>query len=328
MRGLVAVRLLDGELDVHQAAHLQRPGHGLGLALQLGDDLGRQREGRHGTGAVARVHPGLLDVFQHAGHEHRLVVAQGVDVHLGGAVQIVVDQDRVVARHPHGLADIAVQLFAIVDDHPCRVRPARRRGAGRRDSRPRPPCAAASSALRARPLGGWRSGRCRAALLEPLAVLGQVDGVERRCPGSGCRPPAAAWASFSGVWPPNCTTTPISVALRPLDVDQLQHVLGRQRLEIQPVGGVVVGRDGLGVAVDHDRLDADVGEGEGRVAAAVVELDPLPDPVRTAAQDDGLLRGRSARTRTRESGPAPRSRRSNTYRRWPRRTRRRRCRCA
>ena len=39
--------------------------------------------------------------------------------------------------------------------------------------------------------------------------------------------------------------------------DHVEHVLGRQRLEIEAVGGVVVGGDGLGVAVDHDRLEAD-----------------------------------------------------------------------
>jgi hypothetical protein len=82
---------------------------------------------------------------------------------------------------------------------------------------------------------------------------------------------------------------------RALDVDQLQHVLGRQRLEIEAVGGIVVGRDGLGVAVDHDRFDADVGEGEGRVAAAVVELDALTDSVGAAAEDDGLAAHRRRR---------------------------------
>ena len=96
-------------------------------------------------------------------------------------------------------------------------------------------------------------------------------------------------ASFSGVWPPNCTITPSSSPLRLLDLDQLEHVLGGQRLEVEAVGGVVVGRDGLRVAVDHDRLEADLAQREGGVAAAVVELDALADAVRPAAQDDGLL---------------------------------------
>jgi hypothetical protein len=52
--------------------------------------------------------------------------------------------------------------------------------------------------------------------------------------------------------------TPCSVPFA-LDVDDLQHVLGRQRLEIEPVGGVVVGRDRLRIAVDHDGLVAGVG---------------------------------------------------------------------
>ena len=41
-------------------------------------------------------------------------------------------------------------------------------------------------------------------------------------------------------------------------LEDLDDVLFGQRLEIEPVGGVVVGRDGLGVAVDHDGLVAGV----------------------------------------------------------------------
>jgi hypothetical protein len=73
-----------------------------------------------------------------------------------------------------------------------------------------------------------------------------------------------------------------------LDAQDLQHVFERQRLEIEPVGGVVVGRDRLGVAVDHDRLVAGPGQREAGVDAAVVELDALADPVRAAAEDHDL----------------------------------------
>ena len=41
-----------------------------------------------------------------------------------------------------------------------------------------------------------------------------------------------------------------------LGVHDLEHVLEGQRLEVEPVGGVVVGGDGLGVAVDHHGLVA------------------------------------------------------------------------
>ena len=72
---------------------------------------------------------------------------------------------------------------------------------------------------------------------------------------------------------------------RPLGVADRQHVLGRERLEVQPARGVVVGRDGLGVRVHHHRLEPGLLERERRVHARVVELDALADPVRAGAED-------------------------------------------
>ena len=66
----------------------------------------------------------------------------------------------------------------------------------------------------------------------------------------------------------------------------VEHVLDRQRLEEEAVGRVVVGADGLRVRVDHHHFVAVGLQGEGGLAAAVVELDPLADPVRAAAEDD------------------------------------------
>ncbi len=71
---------------------------------------------------------------------------------------------------------------------------------------------------------------------------------------------------------------------RLLPVDDFQHVFEGQRLEIQPVRGVVVGGNGFRVAVDHDGLETLFAQGQRRVHAAVVELDALPDAVRSAAQ--------------------------------------------
>ena len=102
------------------------------------------------------------------------------------------------------------------------------------------------------------------------------------------RTPAAASspAMFSGVWPPNCTMTPSRLLL----LVNAQHVFHGERFEVELVGDVVVGGDGLRVAVDHDRLEARVAQREGRVHAAVVELDPLPDAVGTAAEHHHLAR--------------------------------------
>jgi hypothetical protein len=61
-----------------------------------------------------------------------------------------------------------------------------------------------------------------------------------------------------------------------------------QRLEIQAVGRVVIGADRFRIAVDHHRFEARILQREAGVAAAIIELDTLPDPVRAAAQDRDL----------------------------------------
>jgi hypothetical protein len=69
-----------------------------------------------------------------------------------------------------------------------------------------------------------------------------------------------------------------------------QHVLERQRLKVKPVAGVVVGGDGLRVAVDHDGLEAVFLQRKRRMATAVIELDALADAVRPRAENDDLVR--------------------------------------
>src|SRR3546814_17202158 len=60
---------------------------------------------------------------------------------------------------------------------------------------------------------------------------------------------------------------PDQLARRLLDVENLEHVLGRQRFEIEPVGRVVIGANRLRVAIDHDRLEASILQRKARMAA-------------------------------------------------------------
>ena len=92
---------------------------------------------------------------------------------------------------------------------------------------------------------------------------------------------SSALARFSGRLPAELDDH----SHRPHAVADVPHVLDRQGLEEEAVGRVVVGADGLGVGVDHHHLVPVGAQGERGLAAAVVELDPLPDPVRPAAQD-------------------------------------------
>jgi hypothetical protein len=69
-----------------------------------------------------------------------------------------------------------------------------------------------------------------------------------------------------------------------LAANDLEDVLGGQGFEVKPRGGVVVGRNGLGVGVDHYRVVSGLFEGVAALDAGVVELDALPDAVRAAPE--------------------------------------------
>ncbi len=60
----------------------------------------------------------------------------------------------------------------------------------------------------------------------------------------------------------------------------------RQRLEKEQIGRVIIRRNRFRVRVDHDRFIAKFLHRERCVYAAVVELNPLPNPIRPAADDD------------------------------------------
>ena len=155
----------------------------------------------------------------------------------------------------------------------------------------------ASSRDVAVPLAGCVMFRSDSSAAEPLAIFGQVDRVRRRPedPHAGVlqrereleRRLAAELHQARHV-----------AAGRAFGFDHRHHVFERQRLEVQPVGRVVVGRHRLRVAVDHHRLEVFLAQRERRVAAAVVELDALADPVGAAAENDDLV----ARVRIRLAG--------------------------
>ena len=224
--------------------------------------------------------PGLLDVLHDPGDEDVASVRQGIDVDLDRVLEKPVDEDRGVAGRLRGLVDVAFEGVLAVGDlhrpppqhvaraHHHRVSDARRhlllllrRAAGPVRWLPEPELVEQG--------------------LEPLPVLGLVDRIRRgaddRDPGPFERGRELERGLSAELHDHSHELAPLH--LRRGDGD---HVLDRQRLEVEPVGGVVVGRDGFGVAVDHDRLEARLPEGEARVDAAVVELDALPDAVRPA----------------------------------------------
>ena len=137
-------------------------------------------------------------------------VAEGIDIHLDGVAQIGVDQHRALARHHHGLGDVAGELRLVVHDlHGAAAEHVRRadhhREADRRRDRPWP---------------RRRSGRCRfRGCLSPsrsISALKRSRSSARsiasgEVPRIGTLAFSSACASLSGVWPPNCTITPLTL---------------------------------------------------------------------------------------------------------------------
>ena len=76
---------------------------------------------------------------------------------------------------------------------------------------------------------------------------------------------------------------------RMFQLDDIHHILDGERLKIEFVAGGVIGGDGLGVVVDDDRLIPCLPDPPDRVDGGVVELHPLSDPDRAAAEDEDLF---------------------------------------
>ena len=71
-------------------------------------------------------------------------------------------------------------------------------------------------------------------------------------------------------------------------LDHIHDVFVGERFEVEPVARVVVRRNRLRVAVDHDGLETGVAECIGGVDAAIVELDALADAVGPRPEDGDL----------------------------------------
>ncbi len=119
--------------------------------------------------------------------------------------------------------------------------------------------------------------------LKPFAVFSKVDRI-RRCANDGCTRRFECAREFQR----RLAAVLHDNALGLFVVDDLHDIFERQRFEIKPVGGVVIGRYGFRIAIDHDGLEARFLERQCRVNAAIVEFDALPDSVRAATEDHDL----------------------------------------
>src|SRR5699024_1354199 len=117
--------------------------------------------------------------------------------------------------------------------------------------------------------------------VKALAVLGQVDAL-----GGGAENAHAVAVQALGQFYRRLPAKGHHHAHRLLAGDDAQNVLLRERLEVEAVGGVVVGGDGLRVVVDDDHFKAHAPQRAHAVDGGIVKLDALPDADRPAAQND------------------------------------------
>src|SRR5699024_5353663 len=279
--------VLQRVLDVHQTLHADALGQLAGGFPDLFDVLLPQRHRWQRTGGVTGVDTGLLNVLHHAAEVDVLAIAESVDIDLDGGIQEAVDQDRVLVSDLRGARDVVTQAGLVVDD----LHAASAEDVGRADQhrvtdigRDLTGLLEAGGGAEGR---GWQLGVTQ-DLAELAAVLGQVDGLRGGADDRHTSVREALRQAQRGLATEldDHARDGAGLGLRAVD---LHDVLEGQRLEVQAISSVVVGGDGLRVAVDHHGLVANAGELEGRVNAGVVELNALADAVRAGAQDDDLF---------------------------------------
>ncbi len=274
---------LDRKLHVHQAdnAELQRQ-----LAHLLADlvlNLLGQGIGRQGATRVTGVDTGLLDVLHDAADDYIGAVADGIHVQLGRIVQEAVQQHRRFVGDAHRLGEVATQILLVIDDfhgaatqHVGGANHQRVGNAlGQQHGLFQRGDGAVFRLLETEALDGR---------LEALAVFGAVDGIR-----AGTDDRHAVGLQRSGQFQRGLATVLDNHALGFFDAHDFQHIFQGHRLEVETIRGVVIGRDGLRVTVDHDGLVTIFAQGQRCVHAAVVELDTLTDTVRAAADDHDLV---------------------------------------
>ena len=224
-----------------------------------------------------------LDVLHDTGDQNVLAVADSIDLDLG-TLQIFVDQNRVFdilrKNDRHILAHVVLverDNHVLTAEHVGRTQQHRiadgfgnvKRFLGRHNG----------DAARTLDVIFFEQ------LVKALSVLRHINGVI-----GGAENIHAVVAHELGELDSGLTAERDHDAVGVLGLDNAHHVLVGERLKVESVGGVKVGRNGFGVVVDDHHVVACLLERPYAVNGGVVELDTLTDTDRTGAEyDDGLF---------------------------------------
>ena len=272
----------DDELDVQQPLDVERDGKPLRIVDDGIDDTGGKRLRRIDSDAVARVNPRALDVFHDAGNNDVDAVGNRIDFHLR-PLHVAIHEDGVIRRDLYRALHVVAQLVLIVDNlH----RAAAEHIGGAHHHRIADalcPCNGILKVCDADSLGAGNPS-LRQHLVEPLAILGAIDVVDRRSIDS--KPRAL---QSGGEVDRRLPAELYDNAVRLFLIDDIQNILDRQRLKVEPVGDVKVRTDCLRIVVDDDGFDSHTAERPNGMYRAVIELHALPDADRPRAEHNDLL---------------------------------------
>ena len=126
------------------------------------------------------------------------------------------------------------------------------------------------------------------ASLEALAILRQVDRFERRTKYARTIP-FQAFREPKGRLSPELDDDASQFPITSFHFQDAAQGFHCQRFKIESIGSVRIGGYRLRIAVDHYGLVTCLRQRKAGVAAAVVKLYSLPDPVWPPAQDNYLF---------------------------------------
>src|SRR5271155_768821 len=276
--------VLDGVLHVHQADNVESAGEAHSVIADVREHLGLERDRRENAGGIAGVDAGFFNMLHDSADDDILTIGECVHVHFGCVFEKLVNQDRTLgigsASDLGGLGDVFLDGFQIVgNDHGAPAEnvawPDENREADLRRGSDRFLRLERRASAR---LGNIQLGEKGA---EAAAIFREVNGL-----GIGADDFAAVALQLKREIQRGLPAELDDYALWLFAFEDGEDVFKRERLEVEAVGGVVIGRDRFGVAIDHHGFVTVFLERKGGVAATIIEFNSLPDAAGAAAEDD------------------------------------------
>src|SRR5215470_2780712 len=225
------------------------------------------------------MHSSFFNVLHDAADDDVGAIGERVDVYFGGFFEELIDQHGARRAHQRGLRHVILHgVHVIRDDHSAAAE-----NVAWPDQHWQSDLAGHACSLfrnQRRAVAGLRNFQFFQQTPKAPAIFRQVDRLWR-----GTDDGNTIALQFQREIERSLPAKLHDDALRLFAFHDGENVFESERLKVQTIRSVVVGRNRLWVAIDHDGLEAVFVERIGCVAAAIVEFNALPDAVRTAAQN-------------------------------------------